>query len=258
MPPEFENILYEEGAGRVTITINRPPLNLINLETFTEMQQALRQARAVPGLKALVLTGSGEQAFSAGITIDSFTPQRIQRFIEIARSNLAMLEELDIVTIAAIRGLALGGGCELACCCDLILAADTAQFGFPEVKVGLFPPVGVAMLPRMVGLRKALELILTGETLSAHEAHRLGIVNSVYQLEDLDRAVTRFVGRVNRASAAVLRLARRAIYASVEVDLQTALERSSVLYLDDLMNTEDVHEGLDAFREHRRPRWKNR
>jgi cyclohexa-1,5-dienecarbonyl-CoA hydratase len=258
MPPEFENILYEEGAGRVTITINRPPLNLINLETFTEMQQALRQARAVPGLKALVLTGSGEQAFSAGITIDSFTPQRIQRFIEIARSNLAMLEKLDIVTIAAIRGLALGGGCELACCCDLILAADTAQFGFPEVKVGLFPPVGVAMLPRMVGLRKALELILTGETLSAHEAHRLGIVNSVYQLEDLDRAVTRFVGRVNRASAAVLRLARRAIYASVEVDLQTALERSSVLYLDDLMNTEDVHEGLDAFREHRRPRWKNR
>ena len=258
MPLEFENILYEEGAGRVTITINRPPLNLINLETFTEMQQALKKAREVPGLKALVLTGSGQQAFSAGITIDSFTPQRVQRFIEIARSNLAMLEELDIVTIAAIKGLALGGGCELACCCDLILAADTAQFGFPEVKVGLFPPVGVAMLPRMVGLRKALELVLTGDTLNAQEAHRLGIVNSVYQLEDLDRAVTRFVGRVNRGSAAVLRLARRALHASAEVDLQTALERSSVLYLEDLMNTEDVHEGLSAFREHRRPHWKNR
>ncbi len=148
MSPDFKNILYEEGAGRVTITLNRPPLNLIDLETFREMQQALKQARTVAGLKVLVLTGSGEQAFSAGITIESFTPERIQGFIDIARSTLGILEGLDIVTIAAIKGMALGGGCELACCCDLTLAADTAQFGFPEIKAGLFPPVGVAVLPR--------------------------------------------------------------------------------------------------------------
>ncbi|MFQ5912896.1 MAG: enoyl-CoA hydratase/isomerase family protein [Nitrospinota bacterium] len=258
MTPEFNNILYEEGAGRVTVTINRPSLNLMDLETFQEMQQALRRARTVAGLKALILTGSGNQAFSAGITIESFTPHRVEGFIDIARSTLDILEELDVVTIAAIKGLALGGGCELACCCDLILAADTAQFGFPEIKAGLFPPVGVAVLPRLVGLRKTLELVLTGEIITAREAQALGIVNSVYPLEEFDGAVTRLVGRINRSSAAVLRLARRAIYASAGADLRTALDRSSALYLHDLMNTEDAHEGLAAFREHRRPRWKNR
>ncbi|MDP6484450.1 MAG: enoyl-CoA hydratase/isomerase family protein [Nitrospinota bacterium] len=258
MPDEFENILYEEGAGRVTVTINRPPLNLIDLETFQEMQRALRRARKVEGLKALVLTGSGEQAFSAGITIESFTPERIQGFLDVARGTMGILEEMDVVTIAAIKGLALGGGCELASCCDLILAADTAQFGFPEVKAGLFPPVGVAVLPRLVGLRKALELVLTGDIIGPHEAQKLGLVNLVHPLEEFDRAVTRFVGRINRASAAVLRIARRALYASADTNLKIALDRSGSLYLHDLMNTEDAHEGLAAFREHRRPRWKNR
>ncbi len=258
MPAEFENILYEEGAGRVTITINRPPLNLIDLETLEEMQQALRQARSVSGLKALVLTGSGDQAFSAGITIESFTRERIRRFMEIARSTIGIMEELDIVTIAAIRGMALGGGCELACCCDIILADDTAQFGFPEVKAGLFPPVGVVVLPRLAGMKKAMEMILTGEALSAHEAKEAGIVNSVFPREEFDQAVTRFVGRINRSSAAVMRITRRALYASVDTNLRTALERSGFLYLNDLMNTEDAHEGLAAFQEHRRPRWKNR
>ena len=103
MPGEFENILYEEGAGRVTVTINRPPLNLIDLETFQEMQRALRRARKVEGLKALVLTGSGEQAFSAGITIESFTPERIQGFLDVARGTMGILEEMDVVTIAAIK-----------------------------------------------------------------------------------------------------------------------------------------------------------
>ena len=258
MPGEFKNILYEEGAGRVTVTINRPPMNLIDLDTFEELQHALRRARKIEGLKALVLTGSGEQAFSAGITIESFTPERIQGFLDIARGTMGILEELDVVTIAAIKGLALGGGCELASCCDLILAADTAQFGFPEIKAGLFPPVGVVVLPRLVGLRKALELVLTGDIIGSHEAQKLGLVNSVHPLEELDRAVTRFVGRINRASAAVLRIARRAVYASADADLKTALDRSGSLYLNDLMNTEDAHEGLAAFREHRRPRWKNR
>ncbi|MDP6618844.1 MAG: enoyl-CoA hydratase/isomerase family protein [Nitrospinota bacterium] len=258
MPDEFENILYEEGAGRVTVTINRPPLNLIDLETFQEMQRALRRARKVEGLKALVLTGSGEQAFSAGITIESFTPERIQGFLDVARGTMGILEEMDVVTIAAIKGLALGGGCELASCCDLILAADTAQFGFPEVKAGLFPPVGVAVLPRLVGLRKALELVLTGDIIGPHEAQKLGLVNLVHPLEEFDRAVTRFVGRINRASAAVLRIARRALYASADTNLKIALDRSGSLYLHDQMNTEDAHEGLAAFREHRRPRWKNR
>ena len=258
MPAKFKNILYEEGAGRVTITINRPPLNLIDLETFEEMQKALREARSVSGLKALVLTGSGEQAFSAGITIESFTHERIRSFMEIARSTIGILEELDIVTIAAIRGVALGGGCELACCCDLILADDTAQFGFPEIKAGLFPPVGVVVLPRLVGMKKAMEMVLTGEALSAHEAKEAGLINSVFPRETFDQAVTRFVGRINRSSAVVMRIARRAFYASIDTNLRTALDRSGSLYLNDLMDTEDAHEGLAAFQEQRRPRWKNR
>lgn len=257
MSPNFENIIYEEGASRVTITINRPPLNLIDLKTFEEMQEALRMARLVSGLKVLIITGKGDQAFSAGITIESFTDKRIHRFIEIAHNTIGMLEELDLVTIAVIRGMALGGGCELACCCDLVLAEDGAQFGFPEVRAGLFPPIGVAILPRLVGIKKALEIVLTGEIYSAHEAKEIGIVNSVYPKEDFERAVTRLAGRINRSSASVLRIARRALYASADTDLGTALDRSGSLYLNDLMNTEDAHEGLSAFREHRRPRWKN-
>jgi cyclohexa-1,5-dienecarbonyl-CoA hydratase len=258
MAEPFRKILFEEEPGVVTLTIHTPPMNLMDLETLGELREGLQRAQRIEALKVLVLTGAGDQAFSAGVSMDSFTPERIQGFLDIAHTTLGALEELDLVTIAAVKGVALGGGCELALACDFVFAAEGAQFGQPDIKFGMFAPVASALFPRLIGVRKTLELLLTGEIFSVERALELGLINAIYPAGELDRAVTRFVGRLNKMSAPVLRLARRAVYLSADVPMRTALERTRHLYLHELMATEDAHEGIASFLEGRRPRWKDR
>ena len=165
------------------------------------------------------------------------------------------LADFEPVTVAEVHGHALGGGCELAAFCDLVLASEEATFGQPEIQLGLFPPVTAAAFPYFVHGKKTLELMLTGERVDAREAQRIGLVNQVWPAEEFASEAASFVERLSSRSAVALRLAKKAYYAGVDVDFHEALDRAERIYLRELMTTHDALEGIEAFREKREPNW---
>ncbi len=192
MLPTFANLLYELDAatGILTLTVNRPSkLNALNAATIADLDAAGRAARADPAVRAILLTGSGEKAFVAGADIaelSALTPAQAQGAAEAGQTAFRRFETSPKPTLAAVNGFALGGGCELAMACHLRVAADTARFGQPEVNLGLLPGYGgTQRLPRLIGRGKALELLLTADTIKADEALRLGLANHVVPAAEL-------------------------------------------------------------------------
>jgi cyclohexa-1,5-dienecarbonyl-CoA hydratase len=168
------------------------------------------------------------------------------------------LRGLDKPTVAVVNGVALGGGCELAIGCDIIIASEKAQFGQPEITVGAIPPVAVVLLPKLVGPAKALELILTGDVITAAEAQRIGLVNKVVAPEKLDESLNQLVDKLREKSPIVLKLTRMSLKRIIDIDFKKDLEETTDLYLSLLMRTEDAVEGLKAFMEKRKPQWKGK
>ena len=163
---------------------------------------------------------------------------------------------LELPTVAVVNGYALGGGCEVAIFCDMVIATEKSQFGQPEIKVGVYPSMVVAFLPRVMGMKKAMEMILTGEPLSAREAERYGLVNLVVPEEKLQEEVEGFLSRLTDKSPIVLKIAKRAVLAGVSGDFERGLENSELIYKHALMATKDAQEGLQAFMEKRKPEWR--
>jgi cyclohexa-1,5-dienecarbonyl-CoA hydratase len=168
------------------------------------------------------------------------------------------MEQLAKPSIAVVEGAALGGGCELVAGCDIVIAAARAKFGQPEIKLGVFPPVAAVLLPRVIGERRARELLLTGEIFEAREALRLGLVNHVVEADRLEAKLQEILSRLRELSAPALEMARRALDAARGRPFLDALDRAEDIYLNDLMKTEDAHEGVKAFMEKRKPDWRNR
>ena len=165
---------------------------------------------------------------------------------------------LEQPTVGVIRGSVLGGGCEVAIFCDMIIASENTKLGQPEIKVGVYPPIAAFILPRLIGRKKALELLLTGDVIDAQEACRLGLVNQVVADDKLEEAADAFVARLSSLSGAVLKLTKKAIYQGVDGDFKDVLAKIEDIYLNEVMKTEDANEGLSAFLEKRAPSWKNR
>lgn len=253
----MSNVTLERKEDVAVLTINRPPLNVLDIATLGEINAALEDIEADAGVKALVIAAEG-RAFCAGVDVKDHTADKVDEMIHTFHRTFHLLEALEVPTVAAVQGAALGGGCELALFCDLVVATEGASFGQPEIKVGVFPPVAAVMFPRLMGRKKALELLLTGETIDAREAQRLGLVNRVVPAEELDAAVEELVGKLTALSGAVLRLTKRAVRQGLDAPFDDALAAVEELYLGDLMRTEDAHEGLAAFMEKRRPMWKDR
>ena len=177
-----ETLLTQLRAGLLRITINRPPLNILNLATLRALTSALRQARQDRQTRLVVLTSAGERAFCAGVDIRDHLPGKDAEMIEAVQENYRAFTELataSISTVALVKGLALGGGCEVAALCDTLIAREDAEFGLPEISLGVFPPVAAALFHRRLTPRVALRLILTGERISAAEAQRLGLAHQV-------------------------------------------------------------------------------
>ena len=230
--------------GRLArIILSRPPLNILDLAHLDELAAAIQ---SVTDAAILVLeAGEGCRCFSAGNAIQDHSPERAPEMLRHFHATIRTLLETDAVTVADVRGDALGGGCELVTACDLVYATPDSRFGQPEVKVGCFPPVAAALLPRRVGWTRAMELITTGRLLDANEAVEFGLVTRV-SASGADEAVATLMAQ----SPAVLRLAKRAMTSA-------SVDEAERIYREELLKLPDCTEGVLAFLEKRPPRWRD-
>jgi cyclohexa-1,5-dienecarbonyl-CoA hydratase len=257
-PMDFTNILFEIKDSVARIIINRPPHNVLDIQTMREVNAAIEDAKKEQGLKALVFAATGDKAFSAGVDVRDHTRDKMDEMLEVFHRIFRLLATVDSPTVAVVQGMALGGGCEVATFCDMVIASDRATFGQPEIKVGVYPSMAVVWFHRIIGAKKANELILTGDTVSAMEAERIGLVNQVVPHAELDQAVERFLGRLTNKSSAVLKWTKTAIRHGLDIDFERGLQASEIIYRNGLMSTEDAAEGISAFLEKRKPVWKER
>jgi cyclohexa-1,5-dienecarbonyl-CoA hydratase len=238
------------------ITLNRPPLNILTTVMMREVEAALQEAAAKSTTRAIVLAGRGK-AFSAGVDIAEHTREQVAAMLGAFHSLCRTLAGIDVPTIAAVAAPALGGGCELVALCDVVIAAESATIGQPEIAVGVFPPVAAAAFPLLLG-KPGLAPILLGTPVSAARAREIGLVTEVVPDGAVDEAVERMVTTLAGLSAPVLRLAKRTAMAGFRRHFAEALARAEDVYLNDLMATSDAHEGLEAFLAKRRPVWTHR
>ncbi len=241
--------------GIATVTLRREPLNILNLEMMGELDAALESLRAQQPA-ALVLRAEGK-AFCAGVDVADHTAGKVREMIERFHAIFRHLLTTDALTIAAVQGAALGGGCELACACDIVLASTRAKFGQPEVRLGVFPPVAACVLPLRVGLSRAVELCAAGRTIDAETAAAIGLANHVFDAGAFDAKVGEYLDGIRACSRPVVRLAKRATIAAAREALLEQLREAERLYLDELMTLSDAHVGIAAFLEKRKPVWRH-
>jgi cyclohexa-1,5-dienecarbonyl-CoA hydratase len=256
MTSEYQNILFEHHDGVAKITLDHPPVNIMDIPTMREMNQALESLQGDKESRVLLFGATGK-AFCAGVDVKDHTVDKVGEMVEVFHRIFRQMWSLGIPTVAAVNGAALGGGCELVTFCDMVIASEKATFGQPEVQVGVYPPVAAVVFPRLMPRMKAMELLLTGAVIDAQEAERLGIVNRVVPVDSFEDEVSSFVGRLTALSGVVLRLTKRAATQGETLDFEEALKLSEGLYLDQLMKTHDASEGLQAFVEKRKPVWKD-
>lgn len=255
--PQFKFITYGVADGLATLTINRAPFNVLDIPTMEEVNVALDLCLAASDVKLLMITGAGEKAFSAGVEVADHTPDKVDRMIEVFHGIFRRMQALPIPTLAAVNGVALGGGMEVAIACDMIVAASNAKFGQPEIKLAVFPPIAAVLLPRLVPPTRAMELLLGGENIGAEEAREIGLVNRVFPKESFAADVQAFVAPYLALSRAALVSTLKTIRAAEGKPFGTALDVAENIYLNELMVTEDAKEGLAAFLEKRKPVWRN-
>jgi len=238
------------------ITLNRPPLNVLDISMMQALDAVLE--RALPKCDFVIFEGAGRKAFSAGAEIADHTPERVEKMLSAFHAVFRRLAAAGGLKIAAVHGYCLGGGMELATFCDFVLAAESAQFGQPEIKLGCFPPVSMVTLPRLIGIRAATHLILTGQQIDAAEARRLGLVTQVIPNGELSRAVDNLLAELRALSPAVLELTRKTLRRVHTEGFREQLEDVEHVYLSELMQTKDAREGIRAFLKKRPPVWKGK
>ncbi len=252
---EAGTVRLDHAPGDVAVlTLDRPPLNILDRTALAEMARALASLDGDDSVRVVVLRGAG-RAFCAGIDVADHTPDRTEPMIRLFHEVVERLLGLEAPVVAALNGAALGGGCELALACDVVLARAGAKIGQPEIRLGVFPPAAAALLPRRVGPQRALDLILTGRAVDADEAAAMGLVTRVLSAEDFDAELDAYVAGLAALSRPVLRLAKRAVVTGLDQTSTGALRGAEHLYLRDLQSLGDAREGIAAFMEKRPPVW---
>ena len=246
------NLRIESSERVARVTIDRPPLNILNVGMVAEIGENLVR---LPAQNEFIVFRGANRIFSAGADVADHTPERVGRLLGAFHHVFHEMGAGHAVTIAAVEGHCLGGGCELAMCCDFILAEESATFGFPEIKLGCFPPIAMVALPRMMPGHAAFDLILTGKTISAREASALGMVTRVVPDGGVTQAVDELLAEMKHLSPPVLRLTRRLTRTAGFKDEEKELTEIENLYLDELIRTHDAVEGVRAFLEKRAPVW---
>lgn len=247
------NNLRIETSNRVArVTFDRPPLNILTVGMVADIAEAL--VRLPAQNEFIVFQGAGN-VFSGGADVADHAPDRVGRLLGAFHRAFHEMGAGHAVTIAAVEGHCLGGGCELATCCDFVVAAESATFGFPEIKLGCFPPIAMVTLPRMMPGHAAFDLILTGRTISAKRADELGMVTRVVPDGQVNSAVDALLEEMRQLSPPVLRLTRRLTRLAGFHEEEVELTEIENMYLDELIRTHDAQEGIRAFMEKRAPVW---
>ncbi|HEV2222777.1 MAG TPA: enoyl-CoA hydratase/isomerase family protein [Candidatus Acidoferrales bacterium] len=245
------------SEGRIArIVLDRPPMNVMNIAMMREIHAVVEELGSE--MDFLVFQGAGEKGFSAGAEVADHTPERIEGMLHAFHGIFREIWSSRFITIAAVHGYCLGGGCELATFCDFVVATESAKFGQPEIKLGCFPPMAMITFPKLIGMRAAMDLILSGRTISAREAQRLGLISRVVADSELENTVAALLGELGALSPAVLGMTRRTLLERSGFDFERSLATVEELYLRDLMRTEDVREGIRAFLEKRAPVWQGK
>lgn len=259
MPSDYQHIKFriEDRVARVTFA--RPPVNIFNIAMMREINEALNECSQQRDLVAIVFDAAPDcRAFSAGVAVEEHGEDLIFQMLDQFHAIFRTLEQTARPAIAVVDGAALGGGCELVMACDMAIASTRARFGQPEIKLGVYPPVAAVLLPHVIGDKRARELILTGELIEANEAARLGLVNYVVPVDQLEAKTLEMLSKFRGLSAAALEMTKRAIDMGRGRSLDSALKQIEDMYLQELMKTYDATEGINAFIEKRKPVWRNR
>jgi cyclohexa-1,5-dienecarbonyl-CoA hydratase len=251
-------VFVEKTERVISLTLDRPPLNVLNISLLRELDQILTSCAREPSVDVIVLRGGGERAFSAGVDIGDHTRDKVPEMLDVVHGVIRKLLDLPQITVALIRGVCLGGGCELASSCDLILASDESSFATPEISVGCYPPVALARFSVLMGYHRAAEMILTGRRFSAQEALAAGFINRALPKDRLEEELQSLLEELLGKSGAVLRIAVKGLREFSLAGFREALRRSEELYRRELLQTSDVEEGVKAFLEKRKPRWTHR
>src|SRR5437762_3213977 len=256
-PEEFKFVKLRSDGGVVRMTLNRPEHNLLNEAMLREMADGIGYAGERDDIKLIVLD-SACKVFCGGIDVGEYTSQRVFQMLDAFHATFAGMLELGKPVICVVNGPAIGGGAELAAFGDLVIATPKARFAQPEITIGMFPPLASTILPYLVGPKTALELVLTGEPVTAERALELGLVNRLVPEAQLETAVKDLLARMTGHSGAVLAMAKRAILGGMGMSLRDGLKHSMNIFLNELYRLEDSQEGLRALVEKRKPNWKNR
>lgn len=241
------------------ITLAKPPLNILTIAMMKEVADAIQRLGGQHDVCAVVFGAApGSHAFSAGASVEEHKPETVYQMLGAFHGIFRALDQLSKPVVAAVGGAALGGGCELVAFADIVVAAQSARFGQPEIKLGVFPPVSSVLLPRVIGEKKAREMILTGELLTAEEARAVGLINHVVPDNAVDAKTEEVLAALRQMSVPALELSRRALGETVGLPFEEALKRAEDIYLNQLMSHSDPGEGVQAFIDKRPPLWKHK
>lgn len=254
----FQHIQFTSEQGIARLTLNRPPANVLSVEMMDEINRALESLEYQRDVKLVVLSATGKY-FSPGFELGDHLGDRGYMMLEAFRRIFENMAKIDKPVLAVVAGPALGAGSLLAAGCDIVYAAATAaKFGHPEIKGGVFNPVAAALLPRLVGRKKAVEILLGGAGVTSAEAERIGLITRAVPDDKLEAEVAALVQRMQEHSAVVLQLTRKAIAGGQDLAPPDAVRHAEDVYLNQLLATEDAEEGLKAVMGKRKPVWKDR
>ncbi len=254
MPDEFKNIKLNRTGNVLEIILNNPPMNIMTQAMMVEINSVLEKLQEDEDLHLLIFKAEGKH-FSAGADVAEHTKDKCGEMIPEFSKLFINLNKITCPVIAVVHGLVLGGGCELAIFCDMIVASEKTKIGQPEISVGVFPPLGTVIFPYLVGRNRALELLLTGDVIPAVEAERIGLINKVFPEDQFEEKTEEFIAKFTEKSPVVLKYTKKAVDCGLYEPVLHALKTAEKIYLDELMNTVDANEGIQAFMEKRKPEW---
>ena len=257
---EYKFIRWDDSGIVAHLTMNRPKQNIMNIEMLKEMSHAIDSLNARDDVKLILLDAAPECEgyFSLGVGAEGYTSQLVFQTMDSFHNVFRTMIEISKPVLAVVDGIASGAGSELAAFCDLVIATENAQFRQPEIKLGVFPPMGAVVYPRVIGPKRAMEILLTGDAINAQQALDMMLVNRVVPRTQLKPTVDALVKRISEQSGPVLQLLKRVVFEGTWRPLDEALKRSQDIYLNQLFELEDSQEGLRALIEKRKPVWKNR